>query len=121
MQSLRRTLIPPATDVSPGGQGRIPQREVMTGGGSRGEVFRKPAGGGASTGDKTMKFRMGVRWSPPGRAGPQWRLKGNGTPDRSQVTECVLPSLAWVQPGGLLQADARGPPPLQRVLQPTSV
>lgn len=49
---------------------------MMGGGGSRGEVIRKPAGGGTSTGGKTMKFRMGVRLSPPGREGPQWSLMG---------------------------------------------
>ncbi|XP_045722578.1 epidermal growth factor-like protein 8 isoform X1 [Mirounga angustirostris] len=53
----------------------------MTGGGGRYEVFRKPAGGGTSTGGKTMKFRMGV--------GPHWSLEGRGIPGPQGLAHSV--------------------------------
>lgn len=40
---------------------------------------------------------------------------------RAWPTQCLSLSPAWVQSGGLLQADAGGPTPLQRVLQPTRI
>lgn len=83
------------------------------GGGGRYEVFRKPARGGTSTGGKTMTFRMGVRLTLPGR-GLSGALRGvEFLAPWAWPTQSHSPSLAWVQSGGLLQADAGGPPPLQ--------